>query len=90
MQERERVCEGKPGGLGIDQISKALHDLCQPLTALQCRLEIAKLSGSAEECREGVEMGLVECGRLIDGVGLMREIVRAMRLAETEVSGAVR
>ena len=52
----------------------ALHDLCQPLTALQCRLALATLvpkNGREEEVRElraTVMESLVECERLIGHV----------------------
>jgi hypothetical protein len=62
---------------GVKQISKALHDLCQPLTTLQCRLEMATLVGTAEAYREAAELGLAECMRLSEAVGEMRAIVRA-------------
>jgi hypothetical protein len=65
----------------MDRISQALHDLCQPLTTLQCRLEIAQLSGLQEDYRDAVKLSLVECERLIEGVGVMREIVRTTRAA---------
>jgi len=61
----------------IKRIGTALHDLCQPLTTLQCRLEMAGLVGTPEAYREAVEMGLMECGRLAQVVGSMRDIVRA-------------
>jgi len=57
-------------------INVALHDLCQPLTTLQCRLEIAGLVGSPEAYREGVEEGLAECRRMMQVVGTMREAVQ--------------
>jgi hypothetical protein len=71
----------------MDQISQALHDLCQPLTTLQCRLEIAQLGGTDEDYREAVQLGLVECDRLIEGVGVMRKIVRESRSGEAERAG---
>jgi signal transduction histidine kinase len=61
----------------VKRISKALHDLCQPLTTLQCRLEMAKMQGNAEVYREAVELGLADCLRLSAAVGSMRAIVRA-------------
>jgi hypothetical protein len=59
----------------MSRLSKALHDLCQPLTTLQCRLELASALGTAEAHREAVELGAVECLRLMDAVAAMREIV---------------
>jgi hypothetical protein len=82
MLEGDRMLEQNPGTGKMDQISQALHDLCQPLTTLQCRLEIAQLSGSPEDYRDAVKLGLIECDRMIEGVGTMREIVRTARSAE--------
>jgi C4-dicarboxylate-specific signal transduction histidine kinase len=62
---------------GVKRIGIALHDLCQPLTTLQCRLEMATLIGTAEAYREAAELGLTECARLAEAVGSIREIVRA-------------
>jgi hypothetical protein len=60
----------------LERLSRALHDLCQPLTTLQCRLELAGVLGTAAAYREAVEHGLDECGRLIDAVESMRGMVR--------------
>lgn len=59
------------------RVSKVLHDLCQPLTTLQCRLEMAGVIGTAEAYREAVELGLDECARLMDAVEAMRGVVRS-------------
>ena len=58
-------------------LSKALHDLCQPLTTLQCRLEMAGVLGTEAAYREAVEHGLTECARLAAAVDAMRSLVRA-------------
>jgi hypothetical protein len=79
MPKGELMREQKSDAAGMDKISQALHDLCQPLTTLQCRLEIAQLSGNDEDYRDAVTLGLVECDRLIEGVGVMRDIVRLAR-----------
>lgn len=65
----------------IEQVDRVLHDLCQPLTTLRCRLELAGLIGTVEAYREAVEIGLTECARLVEGVESMREIVLASRQA---------
>ena len=57
-------------------IAEALHDLCQPLTALQCRLEIGQLMGTPAGFQEAVAEGLRECSRLLQGVNEMRNLVR--------------
>ena len=66
-------------------IQTALHDLCQPLTALECRLylntlpmlETAVEQQAPEEEREKVQQGiqeaLVECGRMMRMVRAMQE-----------------
>ncbi len=78
MPERSTLREAE-----IKRIAAALHDLCQPLTTLQCRLEMAGMLGTPEAYREAVEVGLAECGRLAELVTAMREGVRAAREAGT-------
>jgi hypothetical protein len=73
------ACEGDACGDRMERMGKALHDLCQPLTTLQCQLEMAKMLGTAEAYREAAELGLAECVRLSEAVGSMRAIVRAAR-----------
>jgi hypothetical protein len=80
--EAEYEFEDDPGNAAMEQISRALHDLCQPLTTLQCRLEIAGLIGTAEAYQDAVNLALVECPRLTDGVALMRNIVRTAQRDE--------
>ncbi|HEV2645250.1 MAG TPA: hypothetical protein VGU46_02680 [Acidobacteriaceae bacterium] len=84
MLEKDEVSRQKSVAEEMDQISRALHDLCQPLTTLQCRLEIAQLGGTDQDFRDAVELGLVECDRMIAGVGLIRQIVRETRSNEME------
>ncbi len=69
------------------RLSKALHDLCQPLTTLQCRLEMAGVVGTDAGYREAVELSLGECSRLMGAVDAMRGLVRAaVQKAESESS----
>ncbi len=79
MQGPGQACEQKSDAIAMNQMRQALHDLCQPLTALQCRLELAPLGGTDEDYREAVQLGLVECGRLMQGVEAMQRIVLAAR-----------
>ena len=72
----------------IRRIGAALHDLCQPLTTLQCRLEMAGMIGTTEAYREAVEVGLTECARLAELVAAMREGVRAAQMAGSGEVGA--
>jgi signal transduction histidine kinase len=57
-------------------IASALHDLCQPLTALHCRLEIGQMSETSDGYAAAVDEALVESERLLRGVSAMRELVR--------------
>jgi signal transduction histidine kinase len=75
MCEAGHQCERLRRGDGMEQIAEVLHDLCQPLTTLRGRMELAELIGTAEAYREAVELGLVACVRLVEAVELMRELV---------------
>ena len=59
----------------ISGIEVALHDLCQPLTVLQCKLELSLLKGGGEATHAAVVDGLHECRRLNAVVKTMRELV---------------
>lgn len=58
------------------KVAASLHDLCQPLTALQCRLEIGQLLATPAAYEEAVMEGLRESERLVASVTAMRELVR--------------
>jgi hypothetical protein len=79
MCETGCACERRLSGDATERIAKALHDLCQPLTTLHCRLELAGLNGTVEGYREAVQLGLAECARMVEAVGSLREIVQAAR-----------
>lgn len=89
VPESEVICEQDMVAEVVDQLGQALHELCQPLTTLQCRLEIAGLVGTADAYREAVDLGLAECARLVDGVHAMREILQASRQPEDGAIEAV-
>lgn len=57
----------------LKEIEQDLHDLCQPLTSLQCRLELAQMIGNPVSLREAVDAGLEDTRRLFAGVSAMRE-----------------
>ena len=76
MPEPENLAERGFRAQQRRQLSGALHDLCQPLTTLQCRLEMAILSDSEESYREAAETGLTECRRILQLVESMREILQ--------------
>ena len=48
------------------EVRQALHDLAQPLTALQCRLFLADMAGDdTVELQRAVQDALVECERMM-------------------------
>lgn len=65
--------------IDLKQSNVELHDLCQPLTALQCRLEIGKMLGHPEALEEAVKGGLEETRRMFHIITRMRQ-----RLLEIE------
>ncbi|MBW4037391.1 MAG: hypothetical protein HIU91_00695 [Acidobacteria bacterium] len=58
-----------------------LHDLCQPLTALQCRLEIGRMLGQDMALREAVDGALEETQRMFVAVTRMRESLQRVEAA---------
>ena len=56
----------------------ALHDLCQPLTALECRLHLGTMdhngrAPTAEEMLDTIHESLAECERMMRRVRAMQE-----------------
>ena len=63
----------------MERIAFALHEMCQPLMTLQCRLEIGKMTGTVDGYEEAVREGLADCERLLQSVNVLRqEIVRGL------------
>ena len=66
----------------LEELEKELHDLCQPLTALQCRLELGQMCADEQSLMEAVEGALVETERLFQSVEAMRSrLLRDLGLA---------
>ncbi len=65
------------------ELEDELHDLCQPLTALQFRLELGKFVGDPEALREAVDGALEESTRMIDVIRRMRGRLASMK-AQTD------
>lgn len=57
----------------LDQLHADLHELCQPLTALQCRLEIGRMMGNEEALIEAVDGCLEETRRMFEVIDRMRQ-----------------
>ncbi len=53
-------------------LEEELHGLAQPLSSLQCRLEIGLLLGDEVSVREALEEGLQELKRVLGAVSRMR------------------
>jgi hypothetical protein len=81
MREAGGLSEQTSSREAIRQMDAVLHDLCQPLTTLRCRLELAGLTRTPEAYREAVSRGMKECARLVEAVDSMREIVHSAELA---------
>jgi signal transduction histidine kinase len=76
----------------LHDMRQDLHDLCQPLTALQCRLEMAKMHDEPELLRDVLKDSLGETYRMFAAIALMRERLlseqerQQLQAAKTEVS----
>ena len=57
----------------LREIEIQLHDLCQPVTVLQCRLELAQLSGAPQDLGEAVTGALDDTRRILLSVRDLRE-----------------
>jgi hypothetical protein len=64
---------------GISGMEAVLHDLCQPLTILQCKLELGLLKGNQEAANAAMTEGLRECTRLNAAVNTMRNLMQQMK-----------
>jgi len=67
------------------EIAAALHDMCQPLTALHCRLEIAQRDTEAATINGSSAIWadcLRQCDRLTESVVTMRNLIRQVRMSE--------
>jgi hypothetical protein len=59
----------------LERLDVVLHALCQPLTALQCRLALAEMNGDREAMVFAIRDALLECGRVNTAVEAMREML---------------
>lgn len=56
----------------LREIERLLHDLAQPLTLLQCRLELGRTSNVVAELQETIGEALGDSERLFAGLNKMR------------------
>ncbi len=67
----------------LEQRHAELHDLCQPLTALQCRLEMGRMLSHPSSLEEAVDESLEEIRRMFEVIARIRQ-----RLLADEESGS--
>jgi signal transduction histidine kinase len=58
------------------QMYADIHALCQPLTALQCRLEIGRMHGNETALQEAVDGSLAETRRMFEIISRMRRLLQ--------------
>jgi hypothetical protein len=68
----------------LREIEKGLHDLCQPVTSLQCQLELGKMAGDREALLEAVEGGLLETRRIFADIERFRQRLHSLSVREQE------
>jgi len=56
----------------LRDLNRELHNLCQPLTSLQCQLELGQMCGDQAALREAVDGGLLETARMFHRIDEMR------------------
>ncbi|MFC6644276.1 hypothetical protein ACFQBQ_01450 [Granulicella cerasi] len=56
----------------LKAIERELHDLCQPVTSLQCRLELGKMCGDEVALIEATDGALEDAARIFEAVARMR------------------
>ena len=61
------------------ELERELHDLCQPVTSLQCRLELGKICGDQASLVEATEGALDDTVRIFEAVMRLRERLVAAR-----------
>jgi signal transduction histidine kinase len=61
----------------VERIDEMLHDLCQPLTVIQCRLALGELNGEPAAMREAIGEALGACARMNHAVAAMRGVLIA-------------
>ncbi len=74
------------GDIDMEQSQRELHDLCQPLTALRCRLELSKMPGHEDTLKDAIEESLQETVRIFEVVARMRQRLLLLEQAAAQES----
>ena len=61
----------------LSTLREDLHDLCQPLTRLQWRLELGRRAGNVDELQETVEGAIADSLELIEWIRRIRIRIEA-------------
>ncbi|MGA8940283.1 MAG: hypothetical protein WB439_14065 [Acidobacteriaceae bacterium] len=72
--------------IDLEQSHSELHDLCQPLTALQCCLEMSRMPGHDEALEVAIDESLRQTQRIFAIVARMRQ--RLLRIEQETESEA--
>ncbi len=81
LKQRSANDPPQPGTNLVEAMHRELHDLCQPLTALLCGLEIGRMTGDLSGMREAIDGGMEETRRIFTIVAKMRSYLRAEEVA---------
>lgn len=69
----------------LSEMERDLHDLCQPVTSLQCRLELGKLLGGEDALTEATDGALEDASRIFEAVFRLRKrLMLAGKLEQME------
>jgi hypothetical protein len=55
------------------EFAAGLHDLCQPLTTLQCRLEVGLMDATPEALTDAIRDALQECSRMNRDIRILQD-----------------
>lgn len=61
-----------------------LHSVAQPLSILQCRLELASMTGQEQDMRDAVGGALADLRTITEGLNRLRAIVSALASVEVQ------
>ena len=73
----------------VSWMRRRLHDLCQPLTAMECRLVLGPMGErgaepTPEDMRQTIHEALIECERLMTQVRLMQDRLQFGNMMEDQ------